>query len=96
MPVEEAGNMLVGAAAVCAYGNSTEYAQAHWDVMTTWVGKFCNIYSEYIDFMFPCLVVSAPQQVASIMIFKDLRMDGFLVSGVYHCLVCKGALKWIV
>ena len=41
MPVEEAGNMLVGAAAVCAYENSTEYAKAHWDVMTTWVDYLC-------------------------------------------------------
>ena len=42
MPVEEAGNMLVGAAAVCAYENSAEYAQAHWDVMTTWVDYLCE------------------------------------------------------
>ena len=42
MPVEEAGNMLVGAAAVCAYENSTEYAKAHWDVMTTWVDYLCE------------------------------------------------------
>ena len=42
MPVEEAGNMLVGAAAVCLYENSTEYAKAHWDVMTTWVDYLCE------------------------------------------------------
>ena len=42
MPVEEAGNMLVGAAAVCVYENSTEYAEAHWDVMTTWVDYLCE------------------------------------------------------
>ena len=42
MPVEEAGNMLVGAAAVCAYENSTEYAKSHWDVMTTWVDYLCE------------------------------------------------------
>ena len=42
MPVEEAGNMLIGAAAVCAYEKSTEYAQAHWDVMTTWVDYLCE------------------------------------------------------
>ena len=42
MPVEEAGNMLVGAAAVCAYANSPAYAQEHWDVMTTWVDYLCE------------------------------------------------------
>ncbi len=42
MPVEEAGNMLVGAAAVCAYEGSPAYAQEHWDVMTTWVDYLCE------------------------------------------------------
>ena len=42
MPVEEAGNMLVGAAAVCAYEGSAAYAQEHWDVMTTWVDYLCE------------------------------------------------------
>ena len=42
MPVEEAGNMLVGAAAVCAYENSPAYAREHWDVMTTWVDYLCE------------------------------------------------------
>ena len=42
MPVEEAGNMLVGTAAVCAYEGSAAYAQEHWDVMTTWVDYLCE------------------------------------------------------
>ena len=42
MPVEEAGNMLVGAAAVCMYENSAAYAKEHWDVMTTWVEYLCE------------------------------------------------------
>ena len=42
MPVEEAGNMLVGAAAVCTYEKSSEYAKAHWDVMTTWADYLCE------------------------------------------------------
>ena len=42
MPVEEAGNMLIGAAAVCVYENSPAYAMEHWDVMTTWVDYLCE------------------------------------------------------
>lgn len=42
MPVEEAGNMLVGAAAVCFYENSPKYAEEHWDVMTTWADYLCE------------------------------------------------------
>lgn len=42
MPVEEAGNMLIGAAAVCAYEGSPAYAREHWDVMTTWVNYLCE------------------------------------------------------
>ena len=42
MPVEEAGNMLVGTAAVCAYEGSAAYAMEHWDVMTTWVDYLCE------------------------------------------------------
>ena len=42
MPVEESGNMLVGAAAVCAYEGSAAYAKEHWDVMTTWVDYLCE------------------------------------------------------
>ena len=42
MPVEEAGNMLIGAAAVCAYENSTDYASEHWDVMTVWADYLCE------------------------------------------------------
>ncbi len=36
MPVEEAGNMLIGAAAVCFFEDSPAYAREHWDVMTVW------------------------------------------------------------
>ena len=36
MPVEEAGNMLIGAAAVCFFEDSPAYAREHWDVMTIW------------------------------------------------------------
>lgn len=42
MPVEEAGNMLIGAAAVCAYENSPEYAKEHWEVMTVWADYLCE------------------------------------------------------
>ena len=42
MPVEEAGNMLVGAAAVCAYEGSPAYAQEHWEVMTVWADYLCE------------------------------------------------------
>ena len=42
MPVEEAGNMLVGAAAVCVYEGSASYAKEHWEVMTTWVDYLCE------------------------------------------------------
>ena len=36
MPVEEAGNMLIGAAAVCFFENSSDYAREHWAMMTVW------------------------------------------------------------
>ena len=42
MPVEEAGNMLVGAAAVCAYEGSSAYAKEHWEVMTVWTDYLCE------------------------------------------------------
>lgn len=42
MPVEEAGNMLIGAAAVCRYDGNAAYAQEHWDVMTTWADYLCE------------------------------------------------------
>ena len=42
MPVEEAGNMLVGVAAVCEYDNNMAYAIEHWDVMTVWVNYLCE------------------------------------------------------
>lgn len=42
MPVEEAGNMLVGSAAVCVYEGSAAYAKEHWDVMTLWADYLCE------------------------------------------------------
>ena len=42
MPVEEAGNMLIGTAAVCLYEDSTAYAKEHWDVMTVWADYLCE------------------------------------------------------
>ena len=42
MPVEEAGNMLVGAAAVCVYENDPSYAREHWEVMTEWADYLCE------------------------------------------------------
>ena len=42
MPVEEAGNMLVGAAGVCAYENDLSYAKEHWEAMTVWADYLCE------------------------------------------------------
>ena len=42
MPVEEAGNMLIGTAAVCEYEGNMSYAVEHWDVMTIWVDYLCE------------------------------------------------------
>ncbi|WP_199616714.1 glutaminase family protein [Paenibacillus alkalitolerans] len=36
MPIEECGNMLIMAAAVCLYGNDTNFATEHWDHLTRW------------------------------------------------------------
>lgn len=37
MPVEEGGNMLLMAAAVCKSRGNADYAKKHWKSMTTWV-----------------------------------------------------------
>ena len=37
MPVEESGNMIILAGAICKMENSGAYAQQHWESLTTWV-----------------------------------------------------------
>lgn len=36
MPIEEAGNIIIGTAAVCKYEGSAEYAAKHWETLTVW------------------------------------------------------------
>ncbi|GAE09180.1 glutaminase family protein [Paenibacillus sp. JCM 10914] len=36
MPIEECGNMLLMAAAVCKYQNNGDFAQEHWEALTQW------------------------------------------------------------
>lgn len=36
MPIEECGNMLIMAAAVCAYEQSGDFAREHWELLTKW------------------------------------------------------------
>lgn len=36
MPVEETGNMLIMASAVCQIDGNADYAAKHWDMMTVW------------------------------------------------------------
>ncbi|WP_339293421.1 DUF4965 domain-containing protein [Paenibacillus sp. FSL W8-0187] len=38
MPIEECGNMLLMAAAVCKYEGSTDFAREHWEPLTAWAG----------------------------------------------------------
>lgn len=36
MPIEECGNMLLMAAAVCLYGGQADFAREHWGLLTGW------------------------------------------------------------
>ncbi|RXZ82035.1 DUF4965 domain-containing protein [Paenibacillaceae bacterium] len=36
MPIEECGNMLIMAAAVCMYDNDAAFAREHWELLTQW------------------------------------------------------------
>lgn len=36
MPIEECGNMLIMAAAVCVYEGNAEFAREHWELLTRW------------------------------------------------------------
>lgn len=38
MPIEECGNMLLMAAAVCKYEGNAEFAREHWEPLTAWAG----------------------------------------------------------
>ncbi|WP_339296531.1 DUF4965 domain-containing protein [Paenibacillus sp. FSL W7-1279] len=38
MPIEECGNMLLMAAAVCKYEGNTDFAREHWEPLTSWAG----------------------------------------------------------
>ena len=42
MPVEECGNMLIMAAAVCKADNSVEFAERYWHLLTKWVIYLIN------------------------------------------------------
>lgn len=38
MPIEECGNMLLMAAAICKYEGDTDFAREHWEPLTRWAG----------------------------------------------------------
>lgn len=38
MPIEECGNMLLMAAAVCKYEGNADFAREHWEPLTKWAG----------------------------------------------------------
>lgn len=38
MPIEECGNMLLMAAAVCRFEHCAEFAKEHWELLTQWAG----------------------------------------------------------
>lgn len=42
MPIEECGNMLIMAAAVCVYENDARFAEQHWNLLAGWADYLLN------------------------------------------------------